>query len=280
MKRGQLLEILTRTGAAGTCIVLAGGALTASANMLDNPRFEVMGMVVVWAANADSTAPVVSDFAIGTSSGPIDLIAEDGFTVVTGTLDPASEAENGESFRIRRSNRGNFRTDTNGDRRLTGDDQFAPFGFNGAATTDIETPGQRSQINSSFYVASNTPFNIEAVATLPSGAPDPDALDNIRYRVRTSLTGTDSGLTFGAAAQLPHTGGTNGGVRNGFRPLARISTPTDVFTGNQRTAARRGTIVEQSVRFDLAYRYRTENYDLSQGVVDSVATVTYTVYVP
>ncbi|MEO1028054.1 MAG: hypothetical protein AAFX02_03240 [Pseudomonadota bacterium] len=258
---------------------MLGGAL---ASVEDNPRFEIMGIVIVWAADAAGNAPVVSDFVVssGAGLGSHDLIAEDGFTVVTGTLGPAADAENGETFRILRSNRGSFRTDPNNDRLLTADDRFAAFSFNGAGNTDLTTPNRRSEIMSSFYVASNTAFSIEALATVPSGAPDPDALDKIRYRVRTTPNGTDGAVTFGSAAQFPHTGGSNGGVRNGFRFLNRIDTPTDVFTGNQATAASPGTILDQSVRFDVAYRYRTDDYDLSQGVVDSVATVTYTVYVP
>lgn len=265
-----------------TAALAFGGHQFANAGVEDNPRFDIMGIVIVWAADATGSAPVVSDFAISSGNGAdtIDLIAEDGYTVVTGTLDPAADALNGETFRVLRSNRGNFRTDPNNDRRLTADDQFAPFSFNGAGTTDLTTPGRRAEIMSSFYVASNTAFNIEALATVASDAPDPDALDKIRYRLRTTLSGTDGPFTFGSSAQFPHTGGTNGGVRNGFRFLNRIDTPTDVFTGNQATAASPGTIIDQSVRFDVAYRYRTDNYDLSQGVVDSEATVTFTVYVP
>jgi len=60
----------------------------AHADVIANPRFEVDNLVIVWSANETGTAPVVADFIINdlSGSGSTDLIADDAFTVVTGTL--------------------------------------------------------------------------------------------------------------------------------------------------------------------------------------------------
>ena len=49
---------------------------------------------------------------------------------------------------------------------------------------------------------------------------------------------------------------------------------------NRRTAASPGSIADQSVRFDLDYRWNTGNIDLSDGTFDVAADVVYTVYIP
>jgi len=66
-----------------------------------------------------------------------------------------------------------------------------------------------------------------------------------------------------------------------------MATATSVFRGDQRTAASRGTIAAQSVRFDATYTLGnwdgtnfTPGYDLSAGAGEIEASVTYTVFVP
>jgi len=94
--------------------------------------------------------------------------------------------------------------------------------------------------------------------------------------------GTDAGITFGSQSQLPH----SGGGQYGFSPertLWSLRTPQNIFTGDQRTAAGAGSIVDQSVRFDAEYTIQGANltgYDLSLGTFDFQVEVVYTVFVP
>ncbi|MEL6226434.1 MAG: hypothetical protein AAFR01_05360, partial [Pseudomonadota bacterium] len=105
-------------------------------------------------------------------------------------------------------------------------------------------------------------------------------LADIGYSLSVTQSG-DDGLAFGANAQFPHTGGATGGVSTGVTALSDMATATNVFTGNQRTAATPGSIASQSVRFDAVYTLGgAGGYDLSQGAGEIEATVTYTVFVP
>jgi len=100
--------------------------------------------------------------------------------------------------------------------------------------------------------------------------------------MRMTESGTDGGLSFGSAAQIPHTGGgTASGVQwGGYRRLSTLTAGRDIFRGNRRTAYTAGSIADQSVRFDLDYRWNTGNIDLSDGTFDVAADVIYTVYIP
>ena len=264
-------------------------APAASALHPDSARFKVLGVVIVWAADgADPTtanAPIASDFVIdsgsgGTAagSGDADLIAGDVFTVVTGSLVPVSNgivSNTGTPMIIRRPTSGvNVNTDTNGDGLMTVDDAFGAFGIRNS--TDTNT--RRAEITSSFYVASNTAFFIDGQATPVNGTTAAD-LDDIRLTLSTTVAGND-GISFGTAAQSPHTAGASGGSRANGRRLSSMIAARSIFEGNQRTAAARGTIAAQSVRFDLLYRYRSGNIDLSDGTFDAEAEVVYTVFIP
>ena len=66
----------------------------------------------------------------------------------------------------------------------------------------------------------------------------------------------------------------------GYRRLSTLTGGRDIFRGNRRTAATAGTIADQSVRFDLDYRWNTGNIDLSDGTFDVEAEVIYTLYIP
>lgn len=267
-------------------MLVAFVAPIASARMVDAPTLRAMGIVIVWGADAAGTsgnAPVVSDFVIDTgtgnnaaSSGDIDLIGGDVHTVVTGTLTPVAAAgtgANGSPFRLRIPGP-DIVTDSQTDGVLDARDTFDAFTINNNAGIDTF----RAEISSSFYVASNTAFSIDAQAA-PTGTTTPTEFNEIRLRIRVTPSGND-GLAFGSAAQFPHsTGAAGGGVPNNRR-LSNFETPARVFRGNQATALTRGSIAEQSVRFDLRYRFNTGVYDLSEGVIDAAAEVTYTVYVP
>lgn len=255
-----------------------GIALPGTGEAIDRPHFNVDGIAIVWAADAGNSAPIVSDFIVEQNGINTDLIGGDVHTVVTGTLDALDESfadGTGATLRIQRVQGGPNQTTRQGDRFTSSDDVLNPFGLR--ANTDVRTI--RSDILSSFYVATNTAFNIDVVAS-PIG--DPADLNLIRLRMRMTQSGNDGGLSFGSAAQLPHTGnGAASGMKwGGYRRLSTLTGGRDIFRGNRRTAATTGTIADQSVRFDLDYRWNTGNIDLSDGTFDVEAEVIYTVYIP
>ncbi|MEM9668478.1 MAG: hypothetical protein AAF950_06090 [Pseudomonadota bacterium] len=278
------------TGRAGLASLAfaALGAQASSASEMDNPAFNVQGLVIVWGADGFDPAgavPIVSDFIIdtgtgatGATSGDIDLITGDVHTIVTGSLTPTEDAAvstNGVPFRVQRVAGGGFTTDFNDNDITDPDDTFSPFTIRG--NSDINT--RRAEWDTSFYVASNTAFAIDGQATALNGT-TPDVFNRMRVRLRVTQSGNDGGLSFGSASQFPHTGGAAGGSQANFRRLSTMETARRVFLGNQRTAAGPGTITDQSVRFDLTYRYNSGNIDLSDGVIEASAEVIYTVYVP
>ena len=251
---------------------------TSTGGVVDRPHFNVDGMAIVWAADSTAATPIVSDFIIDSGGADTDLINGDVYTVVTGSLDALDESfpdGAGATLRIQNSPGGGNQNTRQGDRFTSAADTLNPFRLN--ANTDVRTI--RSDILSSFYVATNKAFNIDVIAA-PIG--DPADLNLIRVRMRMTQTGTDGGLAFGSAAQLPHTGNTNrSGVQwGGYRRLSTLTAGRDIFRGNRRTAASTGTIADQSVRFDLDYRWNTGNIDLSDGTFDVEADVIYTVYIP
>ncbi|MCR9195918.1 MAG: hypothetical protein NXH88_14365 [Hyphomonas sp.] len=251
---------------------------TSMGSVIDRPHFNVDGVAIVWAADASGTTPIVSDFIIDSGGADTDLINGDAYTVITGSLaatDNAFPHGTGATLRIQNSPGGGNQNTRQGDRFTSATDVLNPFRLNGA--TDVRTI--RSDILTSFYVATNKAFNIDVIAAPVS---DPADLNLIRVRMRMTQSGTDDGLAFGSAAQIPHSGNTNrSGVQwNGYRRLSTLTAGRDIFRGNRRTAASPGTIADQSVRFDLDYRWNTGNIDLSDGTFDVEADVIYTVYIP
>lgn len=258
--------------------VFAGLTQIAWGGTIDRPHFNVRGLAIVWAADSGQSAPIVSDFVVQQGATSTDLISGDVFTVVTGTLDPVAQSfpdGTGATLRIQNVQGGPNRDTRQGDRLTSAADTLNPFGLR--ANTDVRTI--RSDILSSFYVASNSAFNIDVTAS-PVG--NPADLNLIRLRMRMTGSGNDGGLSFGSAAQIPHSGNTNrSGVQwGGYRRLSTLTAGRDIFRGNRRTAATPGTIADQSVRFDLDYRWNTGNIDLSDGTFDVAADVVYTVYIP
>ena len=258
---------------AGLCLsqVSTGGTI-------DRPHFNVDGIAIVWAADSGGTAPIVSDFIIDSGGADTDLINGDVHTVITGSLTPTDTAfpdGAGATLRIQNSPGGGNQNTRQGDRFTSASDVLNPFRLRG--NTDVRTI--RSDILTSFYVATNKAFNIDVIAAPVS---DPADLNLIRVRMRMTQSGSDDGLSFGTAAQIPHTGNaSNSGVQwNGYRRLSTLTAGRDIFRGNRRTAVSPGTIADQSVRFDLDYRWNTGNIDLSDGTFDVEADVIYTVYIP
>ena len=244
--------------------------------------------MIVWGADGASNAPVVSDFVIDSgnggsaaTSGDTDLISTDADTVVTGTLtstqDGLASATGGMPFLLTNTDRGTINTDTNGDGIVSGADSFTSFGLQNITDARVDAVRQYS----SFYVASNVPFAIDAQAFTPSTFTEFILLLITRVQLSVTQTG-DDGIGFGASAQLPHSGGTTGGFASSLR-LWDLRNARNVFTGNQRTAAAPGSIADQSVRFDAEYAIAAANlsgYDLSLGTFDFQVEVVYTVYVP
>ena len=293
---------LRKLAIAGTAMT-AMMASTAYASVIDRPFFQVLGVVVVWGADGNtstSDAPIVSDFIVGLgTAGGTDLIAGDVHTVLTGTLDPIDSTStdiNTAGFDpITGAVSGGAFTDAGTTGVLDAGDTLSAFEID--ANTDVNGIGNGTH-TSSFYVASNTDFEIRATRTAANvtgaltgvdAAGDPVALDtsNITWEMDITVDG-DDGLAFGDEAQDPT--GTASGVAT-LASLDAMSTdvaaPTTVFVGGQRTAAAVGTLAEQSVRFDLTYNLDTDlstagaqGFDLSTGVGTISSDVTYTVFVP
>jgi hypothetical protein len=262
--------------------LLAGSA---AARPRDNPHFKIMGAVAVWGSDAGSAVPVVSDFIINTGTGAVptsdrDLISGDVHTVVTGSLIPTKDAVNSVGtmpFLITNTAQGTVDTDTNNDGILNASDAFTPFGLRPNSDTVVDTTASRS----SFFIASNTPFAIDARATAASTPLATTLLNIVRLQLTSTVSGND-GLAFGTQAQAAHTGGPNAGFSI-ERPLSQFTAGRRIFTGNRRTALARGSLADQSIRFDATYTIRAASlsgYDLSLGTFDFEVDVVYTVFVP
>jgi len=284
-------------------LAIAGGLAglllsgTAFASVIDRPFFKVTGAVVVWGAtNFDETAgvaPVVSDFVLLTpASGTAgaDLISTDVYTVVTGSLDPISNVGDTSSGAssvtpVVGQTSGGIFTDNGSTGILDAADALTAFGVD-ATNTDVGD-GLVGAHKSSFYVASNAAFDIFAQTSnvIATGDFSTASMDesNISFEMDIVVAGND-GLAFGANAQDPS--GASGVVAS-IDSLDDLSTQAKVFDGGQRTAASRGSLAEQSVKFDLTYELDSDtatagiqDYDLSLGVGTLQADVTYTIFVP
>lgn len=265
--------------ALGSAAAVMALGTAAHASVIDRPFFKVLGTVVVWSTtDGNSNNPVVHDFILGTTGSP-DLIAGDGNAVVTGTLAPLDQSAFVSPF------------DADNDGVL-----------DTALSVNDSIDGVVGTYNSSFHVASNTAFNIEAVAdqfvatgdfeetgvTAGTAAYDAAHADNISMALAVTQSGTSGSVAFGGpaanpASQLPYD---STAAFQGFdvaKPLTDLLTKADVFVGDKRTAARAGSIAQQSVRFDATYNLQDNAgnaYDMSMGFGELQARVTYTVYVP
>ncbi len=268
----------------------AASAAPALADIQDNTHFNVMGAVIVWSADSVGNAPVAADFIIDTgtggtaaTSGDTDLIAGDQHTVVTGTLVSTASsivtpsATSGIPFVIDNTTSGTVNSDSNSDGVVAADDSFSAFGLQ--SNSNLRVTGVETR--TSFYVASNTAFAIDAEVQPPTTFLNFALLILTDLTMQVTLNG-DDGLAFGSAAQFPHSGGATSGFTAGTDLFSLIGGQT-VFTGDQRTAATPGTLAEQSVRFDNTYTIGASSltgYDLSLGTFDFSVQVSYTVFVP
>ncbi len=272
---------LKKALAAGAALAALTG-VPAQASIVDNPHFKVLGLVIVWGADASDNSPIVSDFIIDTgtgttaaASGDADLITGDVHTVVTGSLTATPDAlASGSLLDVTDPTSGGVFSDNGTTGQLDAADAFTAFGLDGSTDLDLD----EGTLESSFYVASNTAFAIDAAAS--ETAATNFTLADVAFEMSVTQSG-DDGLAFGSAAQFPHSSGATGGVSGTVTTLDDLTTAANVFTGDQRTAASAGSIAAQSVRFDVAYTLGgTDGYDLSMGAGEIEADVTYTVFVP
>jgi len=258
---------------AGAALATSAAAISAPANasIIDRPHFKVLGVVIVWGANdADGSTPIATDFVIG-DAADTDLIAADGRTVVTGSLtatpDAAAIAATGfAALDLNSTEIGD------GDGDLDLNDTFAAFDVTGATIG-----GAPLTYDSSFYVASNTAFGINAELQSSTVAGD-FTLADVGYALSSTQTGTDGALTFGGNAN-------DVGATGAFTAPANLGAfapgQNQVFSATERTASSAGNIVSQSVRFDAEYTLGpVAGYDLSQGAGSVEAQLAYTVFVP
>lgn len=255
---------------------LAGLVAQAQAAVVDRPTFRTRGMVIVWGGSNGGGVPLVNDLYIENDSGGYtDLISGDVQPVITGTLTPVSDVVLNSSISV-----SNQTIEDDGNGVLDANDSLSPFSPQETLTLDYE-----SVFKSSFYVASNIAFSIQAVAQIDGAASDADAelVDIIRTMEveRSGLVEESGTLRFGDAARFPHTDNhPYAGVvmsNNGY--LSKLATKQTVFAGNRGTADGPGTIAEQSVRFTNTYEIPA-GQAFHKGAMAISASVVYTVAVP
>jgi len=266
-------------------LLLAGAALAvgtaavaapASASIIDRPHIKVLGVVIVWGANdADGSVPIATDFVIG-DAADTDLISQDGRTVVTGSLTPTADAAGVAAAGFAAVGLNGTELG-DGDGVLSAADQdvnnFAPFSVAGASIT-----GAALTFDSSFYVASNTAFGINAEVQSATVSGD-FTLADVGYAFSSTQAGND-GLAFGGNTNDVGASGDFSGAPADLASFG-LNTPQQVFLGSERTAATAGNIASQSVRFDAEYTLGpVTGYDLSQGAGSVEAQLAYTVFVP
>ena len=262
-----------------------------SATVNDVAVFRALPMVIVWGAdafaeNAPTANPVASDFVLlggATATPGSDIIAGNVFPVITGSLNPASNLSATTSGTLISINNpaatpagGGVLTDNAPIGALNAADSLTAFGVQATTSVSLNTAG----LKRSFYVASNTPFAIYAQSGAVTATGDWAAFTAAAVQISTlgiSTTGTDGGLTYGASAQDPTTGGT------GFSAtpigLNTLSAVTKIYGGGRRTALSAGALAAQSVRFDVTYNLTTP-YGFHLGAGSVSIPVTYTIYNP
>jgi len=274
--------------------VAASLAAPAMAAVVDRPYFRASAIVIVIGATEDEAnggiAPAAVDFNLLTpaSSGSAspDLIADDGFVFNANSgFDPGHDFSGGAS-RLDINDETSGGTFGNGGDidYLEASDSLTSFGID--ADTDLNVRAARNV--SRFLVASNAAFDLFAEASNLNKTGDFTALDyeNIGFRMRLNRTGGSGIGRWGTRAQNPAIGGS--GIDANINDLSDMSAgPTKVFDGGRRTARFNGSLLEQSVSFNVRYSLNGQadstnvnGYDLSMGAGTIGADVTYTIYTP
>lgn len=255
-------------------LLLAGAATTVAsatfitptqAAIIDRPHFKVEPIIIVWATDVSGDVAIVTDFLVGSGPTPTDLINEDGYAVQTGSLSTTSDSYGTISALM---NVDGIHSDVDVANAVAG--ALGAF----AASETVSGSSNTQTWQSSFYVATNTAFSINAQAT-PSIEDGDFAVEDIGFELAKNFgTGEDGGETWGAQSQDP------GGSFTSVSDLSDLASATLVYdgTGGTRTASGSGTISQQSVRFDATYTFAPEGYDLSMGSGEIQADVVYTFF--
>ncbi|MEL7043154.1 MAG: hypothetical protein AAGL90_16670 [Pseudomonadota bacterium] len=247
---------------AATAAASASFIAPTQASIIDRPHFKVEPIIIVWATGATNDgSAIASDFIVGSES--TDLISTDGSAVQTGTLNRSVDAI---------GTLGNV-LDAGGNAIDT--DDLAGSTFSAFDVTSANVSGSGLEWTSSFYVASNTAFDIMAEVTNETIDGDDFALDQIGFALSAFSTAHDVG-TIDVADNAQDPQGTFPAI-DSFDDLT--GGEVLVYDGTRRTAAASGSITEQSVRFDAIYTFLENAYDLSDGSGAISADVTYTFYV-
>ena len=278
------------------CVLMSGLVPPALAQITDRAFFSANALVVVIAATEDEAnggqAPFVVDFALldftPSGSAAFDLIRGDGFVFNANSGFDAGHDFSGGATRIDINDEitgGSFGNPGGGDiDYLEATDSLTAFELDG--DTDINTRDARNV--SRFLVASNVAFDIFVESTDLTRTGDFIGLDyeNIGFRALLNRSGGSGAGRWGDSAQNPAIGG--GGIDETINDLGDMSSgPVKLFDGGRRTAALRGSLLEQSVSFNIRYSLsgsadsaNANDYDLSLGSGTIGAEVSYTVYAP
>ncbi|MEM8616919.1 MAG: hypothetical protein AAGF20_08285 [Pseudomonadota bacterium] len=278
---------------AGATVFASTAAFTTSstASVIDRPHFKVLGVAVVWSGDGSGGA-VANDFVIGVGTNGTDLINGDNTAVLTGTLDLTNDSA------VAGSTLGDVLT-VDG---VTGDQTFSDLSTAGSMSAfdpeDYAITGEALVYNSSFFVASNTAFDVVASTSVteePTDTNSPFHSSNVGYGLSMTTSGATNfvdddlnpatpdvnigdEINFGSASY--NTVSTVGTFNAAVTSFDQVDGAT-LFTGSGKTAESNGSIADQSVRFDASYTVAGgAAYDMSMGAGEFDATVTYTVYVP
>ncbi|MEM1146948.1 MAG: hypothetical protein AAGA72_06925 [Pseudomonadota bacterium] len=260
---------------AATAAASASFVTPTQASIIDRPHFKVEPIIIVWAADdTNGNAGVVTDFIVG--SGSNDLIATNGRTLTTGTLNPTEDAASTATL-------GNLLSITDGSTEIQPIDTSSASTFSAFDVTDAEFDSNVVR-NASFFVASNTGFQIHAAASDQDESEDDLGLDDIHFTLERTNSGTaaNDGVDFGSSAQADtsESFATIGSGATQGTLAAMSETAQLIYSTAIRTASASGSITDQSVRFDATYTlFGSAGYDLSQGNGAIEAEVTYTFYV-
>lgn len=154
---------------------------------------------------------------------------------------------------------------------IYGAGQLVPVGWGDPEPANRADPAFAAR---HFFVASNTAFNIDAELSGLQMEARPH-LDQVNLDFEMSLSDAQN-AAIGRRAQYPHSSGPKGGFDKRIETLSDLLHRATIFRGNRRTAAQRGSIMEQSVRFGVAFDVEDASLDARIQMPD----VVFTVYVP
>lgn len=156
--------------------------------------------------------------------------------------------------------------------RITPETVYGNGSILAAQPGDLESLDGNNSAAPYFHVASNAAFQIDAQLAAGQSL-DLGQMADLRLSLRAQLT-SNTGPYFGRNAQWPHSGGPEAGFAATKPALSDLATPKTVFIGNRKTAARRGSIAAQSVRFVVGVS-STANEQLKGRLVPDIVFTVY-----